>query len=162
MLPLRLRPLLLALACALALTGLAACDSGEDGPGAEPPALPRTVPPAAYDTTDSGLLIHDFTEGEGPAAAPGDRLTVEYTGWLRSDSTRFDSSVGRRPFVFVLNTGQVIAGWDEGVRGMRVGGERSLVIPPHLGYGEDGSGGAIPPDATLIFEIELLDLVADE
>jgi FKBP-type peptidyl-prolyl cis-trans isomerase len=160
MLPLRLRPLLLALACALALTGLAACDSAEDD--AEPPALPRTVPPAAYDTTDSGLLIHDFTVGDGPAAAPGDLLTVEYTGWLRSDSTRFDSSVGGAPLSFFLNTGQVIAGWDEGLRGMRVGGERSLVIPPNLAYGEDGSGDAIPPDATLIFEIELLDLVADE
>ena len=152
------RPLLLALACALALAGLAACDSAEDD--ATPPALPRTVPPAAYDTTDTitdaGLLLYDFAEGAGPAAAPGDLLVVEYTGWLRSDSTRFDSSIGREPFSFFLGTGQVIAGWDEGLRGMRVGGERSLVIPPSLAYGDMGSGSAVPPGATLIFEIELL------
>ncbi len=148
------RPLLLALACALALAGLAACDSAEDD--ATPPALPRTVPPAAYDTTDTGLRLYDFAEGAGSAAAPGDLLVVEYTGWLRSDSTRFDSSIGREPFSFFLGTGQVIAGWDEGLRGMRVGGERSLVIPPGLAYGDRGSGSAVPPGATLVFEIELL------
>jgi FKBP-type peptidyl-prolyl cis-trans isomerase len=89
---------------------------------------------------------------------PGDVVTVEYTGWLRSDSTRFDSSVGREPFTFQLGAGRVIEGWDEGVVGMRVGGERSLVIPPELAYGDTGAGSAIPPGATLIFEIELLDL----
>jgi len=106
--------------------------------------------------TPSGLTIEDLVPGEGAAAAAGQSVTVHYTGWLTSGS-KFDSSKDRNdPFVFRLGTGQVIRGWDEGVQGMLVGGKRKLTIPPELGYGARGAGGAIPPNATLVFEVELL------
>lgn len=106
--------------------------------------------------TPSGLIIEDLVPGEGAAAAAGQSVTVHYTGWLTSGS-KFDSSKDRNdPFVFRLGTGQVIRGWDEGVQGMLVGGRRKLTIPPELGYGARGAGGAIPPNATLVFEVELL------
>ena len=106
--------------------------------------------------TPSGLIIEDLAPGEGAAAAAGQCVTVHYTGWLASGS-KFDSSKDRNdPFVFHLGAGQVIRGWDEGVQGMLVGGRRKLTIPPELGYGTRGAGGAIPPDATLVFEVELL------
>ena len=91
---------------------------------AEPPARPRALAPATYDTTASGLRVHDITVGEGATAEAGDAVRVHYTGWLRADSTRFDSSVGGNPFRFRLGAGRVIAGWDEGVAGMQVGGVR--------------------------------------
>jgi len=107
-------------------------------------------------TTPSGLIIEDVTVGEGAVAAAGQKVTVHYTGWL-TNGTRFDSSKDRNdPFVFSLGGGRVIKGWDEGVQGMKVGGKRKLTIPPALGYGARGAGGAIPPNATLVFEIELL------
>jgi FKBP-type peptidyl-prolyl cis-trans isomerase FkpA len=103
-----------------------------------------------------GLGIDDLVEGTGPAATAGARVTVHYTGWL-TDGTKFDSSKDRNdPFVFGLGQGQVIRGWDEGVQGMKVGGKRKLTIPPSLGYGVRGAGGVIPPNATLVFEVELL------
>jgi FKBP-type peptidyl-prolyl cis-trans isomerase FkpA len=106
--------------------------------------------------TASGLGIEDISIGEGAAATAGKRVTVHYTGWL-TNGTKFDSSKDRNdPFVFSLGQGQVIRGWDEGVQGMKVGGKRKLTIPPALGYGTRGAGGAIPPNATLIFEVELL------
>ena len=106
--------------------------------------------------TDSGLKFEDLIEGEGEIAAAGHRVTVHYTGWL-TDGTKFDSSLDRNdPFMFSLGAGQVIRGWDEGVEGMRVGGKRKLTIPPQLGYGAYGAGGVIPPNATLVFEVELL------
>ena len=106
--------------------------------------------------TASGLGIEDINIGEGTAATAGKRVTVHYTGWL-TNGTKFDSSKDRNdPFVFSLGQGQVIRGWDEGVQGMKVGGKRKLTIPPTLGYGTRGAGGAIPPNATLIFEVELL------
>jgi FKBP-type peptidyl-prolyl cis-trans isomerase len=106
--------------------------------------------------TASGLEYVDLQEGKGDAAKYGQTVEVHYTGWLK-DGTKFDSSKDRgRPFVFPLGEGKVIKGWDEGVSGMKVGGKRKLTIPPHLGYGARGAGGVIPPNATLLFEVELL------
>lgn len=107
-------------------------------------------------TTASGLIIEDLVVGQGDSAQPGQRVSVHYTGWL-TDGQKFDSSKDRNdPFDFPLGRGHVIAGWDEGVAGMQVGGSRKLTIPPHLGYGARGAGGVIPPNATLVFEVELL------
>jgi len=102
------------------------------------------------------LVIEEIDLGDGAIAAPGQTVAVHYTGWLR-DGTKFDSSKDRgQPFQFKLGAGQVIRGWDLGVAGMKVGGKRRLVIPPDLGYGARGAGGTIPPNAVLVFEVELL------
>ena len=107
-------------------------------------------------TTASGLIIDDITIGSGAEASAGQGVTVHYTGWL-TNGEKFDSSKDRDdPFVFPLGGGRVIRGWDEGVQGMKVGGTRKLTIPPDLGYGARGAGGVIPPNATLVFEVELL------
>ncbi len=107
-------------------------------------------------TTASGLIIEELVTGDGAEAAAGQEVTVHYTGWL-TDGKKFDSSKDRDdPFVFPLGGGRVIRGWDEGVQGMKVGGKRKLTIPPDLGYGARGAGGVIPPNATLVFEVELL------
>jgi len=111
-------------------------------------------------TTPSGLIINDTVVGTGKAAVAGEDVSVHYTGWLFYGGERgkkFDSSKDRgQPFQFALGGGQVIKGWDEGVQGMKVGGSRTLTIPPELGYGSRGAGGVIPANATLIFEVELL------
>ena len=109
-------------------------------------------------TTASGLQYKDMVDGDGPEAKAGDTVIVHYTGWL-TDGTKFDSSLDRnQPFEFILGNGKVIKGWDEGVAGMKAGGKRRLVIPPELGYGARGAGNAIPPNATLVFEVELLEI----
>jgi len=111
-------------------------------------------------TTASGLQYLDTSTGDGPQATAGQQVTVHYTGWLYADDTqgaKFDSSKDRGdPFAFSLGAGMVIRGWDEGVAGMKVGGARTLIIPPALGYGARGAGGVIPPNATLKFDVELL------
>jgi FKBP-type peptidyl-prolyl cis-trans isomerase len=102
------------------------------------------------------LLIQDEVVGTGTEAKSGDTVTVHYTGWL-TDGTKFDSSVDRNePFTFNLGAGEVIPGWDAGVAGMKEGGKRKLTIPPELAYGARGAGSSIPPNATLVFEVELL------
>ncbi len=116
-------------------------------------------------TTDSGLQYEDTVVGSGEAARAGNHVTVHYTGWLHDPKApqnrgrKFDSSKDRGdPFDFPLGAGNVIRGWDEGVQGMQVGGTRVLTIPPDLGYGARGAGGVIPPNATLVFEVDLLEV----
>jgi peptidylprolyl isomerase len=124
------------------------------------PAMAQS--PGKTMTTSSGLQITDSKVGAGATPKPGQTAVVHYTGWLYQDGAKgkkFDSSVDRgQPFEFPVGQRRVIAGWDEGVASMKVGGKRTLIIPPDLGYGARGAGGVIPPNATLIFDVELLDL----
>jgi peptidylprolyl isomerase len=122
------------------------------------PQVATQVDDSDYTTTESGLKYYDLKTGTGDSPKTGQTVVVHYTGWL-SDGTQFDSSIDRgEPISFVLGEGSVIPGWEEGVATMQVGGKRQLVIPPDLGYGEQGAGGLIPPGATLIFEVELLEI----
>ena len=113
-----------------------------------------------FTTTASGLQFEDTIVGTGAEAAPGRNVTVHYTGWLYENNeqgAKFDSSKDRdEPFMFALGAGMVIKGWDEGVQGMKEGGQRTLIIPANLGNGARGAGGVIPPNATLKFDVELL------
>jgi peptidylprolyl isomerase len=133
-------------ALSLAATGVIAMSDAAD-------AQPVT-------TTPSGLKIIDVKVGTGPAPKPGQTCVMNYTGWLYENGkkgAKFDSSLDRnQPFSFPIGQHQVIAGWDEGVATMKVGGKRTLIIPPELGYGARGAGGVIPPNATLMFDVELL------
>jgi peptidylprolyl isomerase len=118
------------------------------------------APAQPVTTTPSGLKIIDVKVGTGPMPRPGQTCVMNYTGWLYDNGAKgkkFDSSLDRnQPFEFKIGAHQVIAGWDEGVATMKVGGKRTLIIPPSLGYGASGAGGVIPPNATLIFDVELL------
>ena len=176
-----------ALLAAFALTALAAASCGyadpyvTNGPVAnESPAPPPspTPSPGADDfnagsglpvvTYPDGLQIIDLNVGQGALAVSGKQVTMQYTGWLSSGPPPFDTSrqAGRNPFVFTLGASQVIAGWDEGIPGMRVGGKRKLILPPALGYGAAGQNNqqtgavVIPPNATLVFEVELIKVEA--
>lgn len=142
----------------IATLTLIACTSSESP--TTPQVKTPTVAPAstsnAPQTTASGLIIETLAAGSGPAAKSGDNVSVHYTGWL-TNGTKFDSSRDRNePFNFRLGAGQVIPGWDEGVAGMQPGGKRRLTVPAQLAYGSRGAGGVIPPNAVLIFEVELL------
>jgi FKBP-type peptidyl-prolyl cis-trans isomerases 1 len=142
-----LQPVIATMLC-LSLSGLAAADTSAP--------LSSTTKVSKKMTTESGLIYEDTTVGTGATATAGQTVTVHYTGWL-TNGTKFDSSKDRnQPFSFHLGAGEVIRGWDEGVAGMKVGGTRKLTIPPQLGYGARGAGGVIPPNATLVFEVELL------
>src|ERR1700720_556997 len=138
----------LATALSVVATGVIAMSEAADAP-------PVPTPP-------SGLKIIDLTVGRGRSPKPGQTCVMNYTGWLYENGkkgNKFDSSLDRnQPFSFPIGQHQVIAGWDEGVATVKVGGKRTLIIPPELGYGARGAGGVIPPNATLIFDIELLDL----
>jgi FKBP-type peptidyl-prolyl cis-trans isomerase FkpA len=143
-----------------ATVALAACGT-DPGPDTTPQTTDTGAAMAQSSITE--LIRDDVQEGDGPEAVPGREVTVHYTGWLWDEAreghrgTQFDSSRDRNdPFTFRLGGGQVIRGWDEGVAGMKVGGRRTLTIPPAYGYGARGAPGAIPPNATLIFDVELL------
>lgn len=130
--------------------------SGSGGDATNASGLPDL---SGLTTTASGLGYKDLKVGNGDEAIPGKTVSVHYTGMLQSDGAKFDSSLDRgEPFEFPLGAGRVIAGWDEGVAGMKEGGKRILVIPAELGYGATGAGGVIPPNATLVFEVELLEV----
>ena len=134
-----------------------ACAKKEDAPVSNKPAsVPATAVPAQPVAEVTELKMEDIKVGIGAVAEAGKSVTVHYTGWL-TNGTKFDSSKDHgQPFTFHLGGGEVIKGWDQGVAGMKVGGVRKLTIPPNLGYGARGAGGVIPPNATLVFEVELL------
>lgn len=149
---------------ALILGLLGACAEAEEAPvqaGGDPMeveyAADLNVDMAGMEQTASGLYYHDVEQGTGEMAESGTSAVVHYTGWL-PNGTEFDSSRSGQPFEFGVGAGEVIQGWDEGVAGMREGGVRQLVIPPAMAYGERGAGGVIPPNATLVFEVELLEV----
>lgn len=153
------------MAVALAATLMLAGCAGSKGPAAtgDPAAAPAPATDAAaaapkpkIHKLPSGLVYEDLVVGNGTMADPGLTVSVHYTGWL-TNGNKFDSSFDRgRPYTFVLGTGAVIAGWDQGIKGMRLGGKRKLTIPPDMGYGAAGNGERIPPNSTLVFEVELV------
>ena len=164
------RVAVIAACCAFAALPLGGCSSTGETALAQATATPDAAPPAQAGqpgqapgqvvTTRSGLQIVDHKVGTGRSVGPGYIAVVHYTGWLYQNGVKgrkFDSSVDRgQPFEFPINGGQVIKGWDEGVATMRVGGKRTLIVPPQLGYGARGAGGSIPPNATLMFDVELV------
>jgi FKBP-type peptidyl-prolyl cis-trans isomerase FkpA len=151
-------------ALSLSLLLSTAWANAEDAaPAVEPPVSGIVKSSDQYTRTGTGLQYTDIRVGTGPVARAGQRVAVHYTGWLKGrlgmEGKKFDSSRDRNePFLFMLGMGEVIPGWDEGVQGMQVGGLRKLVVPAALGYGSKGAGDSIPPNATLVFEVELLAL----
>lgn len=160
--PLR-RPASLAAVASLALLAAGCGDGADSGDTGFPMDTVSFAPELGVDLDamerrDSGLYVRDLAPGEGAEARPGDRVAVHYTGWLPGGG-QFDSSLDSgEPFTFDLGAGRVIPGWDEGVAGMREGGERLLVIPPELGYGAAGAGDVIPGNTPLVFQVELLEV----
>jgi FKBP-type peptidyl-prolyl cis-trans isomerase len=157
----KLMPKTLILAAAVAITGCDGCSGSKDGSNTQKNGQASTE---VGDTSNSKegdltkLEVIDIEVGDGKEATSGTRVTVHYTGTLEN-GTKFDSSVDRgQPFNFNLGRGEVIKGWDEGVAGMKIGGKRKLIIPSHMGYGKSGVAGVIPPNATLVFEVELLEV----
>jgi len=157
-----MRPFALLLVLALATLAIAQAGKTASQPkkAAAPAATPNPSGPTKVSgdpiTTSSGLKYWEIKKGTGPAAVNGKTVRVHYTGWL-ADGKEFDSSLDAgEPIEFVLGSGRVIKGWDEGIAGMKVGGKRQLRIPPELGYGSRGAGSAIPPNATLIFDVQLV------
>jgi peptidylprolyl isomerase len=137
---------------------MSACSKSEVVAPAVTAGQNPAVTAAAMKKTASGLQYEDLVAGSGNTPSPGKQVTVHYTGWL-TNGTKFDSSLdSNQPFTFTIGKGEVVPGWDEGVMSMKIGGKRKLVIPPELGYGAAGAGGVIPPNATLIFEVILLDV----
>ena len=127
-------------------------------PSAPPLAAPPVPAPSRVVTTASGLQIEDLVIGDGALAENGMEALVHYTGWF-TDGRKFDSSYDReKPYRLFIGRGEVIRGWDEGLLGMRVGGKRRIVVPPSLGYGSAGKGNLVPPDVTLVFELQIMDL----
>jgi len=157
-----LRYLVIGLALALAVSAVGCAEKAPPlnttpPTETEEPAVESVEPSSPGVTPEvTELKIEDLVVGTGTEAKSGDTVSVHYTGWL-TDGTKFDSSFNTgQPFQFALGQGSVIAGWDEGVEGMKVGGTRKLIIPPDKGYGAQGAGGVIPPNATLVFEVQLL------
>ncbi len=152
-------------ACLLAATMLAGCGEKSEPPkemaqaeASAPSSFPGVATSAQPESTASGLKYIDLVVGSGAVAEAGKAVVVHYTGYL-TNGMKVDSSVDRdQAYPFRLGQAEVIKGWDEGIAGMKVGGKRKLIIPPQLGYGERGAGGVIPPNAELIFDIELLDV----
>lgn len=150
-----LSALILGTATIVFATGCTKCSQNKAG---TPPADTNAALANLKEEEIKELRIVDVQEGTGEAAVPGKSVSVHYTGTL-FNGTKFDSSLDRgQPFVFGLGAGQVIQGWDMGLQGMKVGGKRKLIIPPHLGYGAQGAGGVIPPNAVLVFDVELLEV----
>jgi FKBP-type peptidyl-prolyl cis-trans isomerase FkpA len=133
----------------LVLSTIACADARKDEPAEKDD--PNTI------TTDSGLKYQELKVGNGAEAKKGDKVSVHYTGWLKTGK-KFDSSIGKNPLEFQLGARMVIQGWDEGVAGMKAGGKRKLIIPSYLGYGERGFRNTIPPNSTLFFEVELVEI----
>jgi FKBP-type peptidyl-prolyl cis-trans isomerase len=150
--------IILVITLVITLFALVGMTVGQTAPAKKPAASGPTKVTGEPTKTASGLEYWDIKVGAGAVAQTGQHVKVDYTGWL-TDGKKFDSSVGTgRPFDFMLGAGQVIKGWDEGVVGMKVGGKRQLRIPPDLAYGAKGYPGAIPPSATLIFDVQLVDV----
>lgn len=164
----RFRLLVLAAFVAAGCSSSSGVKGGATGNPAAPPAASAASPPAAAATPPtaapagkvhklaSGLVYEDLVVGNGKMADPGLTVAVNYTGWF-TDGTKFDSSFDRgKPITFTLGAGEMIAGWDQGIKGMRIGGKRKLTIPPDMAYGSEGRPPRIPPNSTLVFEVELL------